>query len=56
MIDHSTPEAQAIFEREVRKRMDPPFSMSRAQAEMLVAVLMWGATGHDVKPTQRADR
>lgn len=41
MIDHSTPEAQALFEREVRRRTDPPFCMSRTQAEMLVAVLMW---------------
>jgi hypothetical protein len=39
--DFSKPETQAIFEQEVRKRTEPPLNMSRAQAEMLVAVLMW---------------
>jgi hypothetical protein len=40
-FDFSKPETQEIFRLEVKKRMDPPFSMSRMQAEMLVAVLMW---------------
>lgn len=38
--DFSKPETKALFESEVQKRMDPPFLMSREQAEMLVAVLM----------------
>lgn len=40
MVDFSDPDTQQIFEREVRKRMEPPFLMSRSQAEMLVAVLI----------------
>jgi len=39
--DFSKPETKALFEEEVRKRMEPPFNMSRTQAEMLVAALMW---------------
>jgi hypothetical protein len=40
MTDFSTPEGKALFEREVRKRTEPPFNMGREQAEMLVAVLL----------------
>lgn len=40
-MDHSTPEAKALFEQEVRKRMEPPLCMERTKAEMLVAVLLW---------------
>jgi hypothetical protein len=39
MTDFSKPETQALYEAEVRKRVDL-FGMSRQQAEMLVAVLM----------------
>lgn len=39
-VDFSTPEGQALFEREVRKRMEPPANMEREKAEMLVAVLL----------------
>ena len=39
-VDFSKPETKAIYESEVRRRMDEPFCMSREQAEMLVAVLM----------------
>ena len=38
--DFSKPETQKLLDAEVRKRMEPPFSMSREQAEMLVAALM----------------
>jgi hypothetical protein len=37
--DFSKPETQALYEAEVRKRVEL-FGMSRQQAEMLVAVLM----------------
>lgn len=40
MTDFSKPETKALYESEVRKRMEAPFFMSRSQAEMLVAVLM----------------
>lgn len=40
MVDFSTSEGKALFEREVRKRTEPPFCMERTQAEMLVAVLL----------------
>jgi hypothetical protein len=40
MYDFSNPETKALFESEVRKRMEAPFLMSRTQAEMLVAVLL----------------
>lgn len=39
-MDFSKPETRALYEAEVRKRMEAPFYMSRKQAEMLVAVLM----------------
>lgn len=39
--DFSKPETQKIFQQEVSKRMAPPLNMSRTQAEMLVATLMW---------------
>jgi hypothetical protein len=39
-IDFSTQEGKALFEREVRMRMEPPFYMGREKAEMLVAVLL----------------
>jgi hypothetical protein len=39
--DFSRPETHHLFEIEVKKRMAPPFGMTRAQAEMLVASLMW---------------
>jgi hypothetical protein len=39
-FDFSKPETQALYEAEVRKRVEL-FGMSREQAEMLVAVLMW---------------
>jgi hypothetical protein len=41
MVDFSTPEGKALFESEVRKRMEAPFYMGREQAEMMVAVLLW---------------
>lgn len=41
MTDFSKPETKELFECEVRKRMEAPSFMSRAQAEMLVAALMW---------------
>lgn len=40
MVDFSTPEGKALFEREVRKRTEAPLHMTRDQAEMLVAVLL----------------
>lgn len=40
-FDFSSPETQAIFRREVKKRMDD-LGMSREQAEMLVAAIMTG--------------
>ena len=40
MVDFSKPETKALYEAEVRKRMEAPFFMDRAQAEMLVAFLM----------------
>lgn len=42
MVDFSTQEGKALFEREVRRRMEAPFHMERTQAEMLVAVLLMG--------------
>ena len=33
--------AHEIYQREVEKRMAPPLNMSRTQAEMLVAAMMW---------------
>ncbi len=41
VFDFSLPETQALYRREVQKRIDH-FGMSREQAEMLVAVLMAG--------------
>jgi hypothetical protein len=40
--DFSKPETKALFEAEVRKRMEEPFFMTRAQSEMLVAALLSG--------------
>jgi hypothetical protein len=40
MTDFSKPETRALYEAEVRKRMETPFFMDRTQAETLVAVLM----------------
>ena len=40
-VDFSKPETKALYETEVRIRMEPPFYMSRDQAEILVALLMW---------------
>lgn len=54
MVDFSDPDTQQIFEREVRKRMEPPFLMSRSQAEMLVAVLMSEHFGKTMKAKGRA--
>lgn len=39
--DFSKPETKQLFEQEVTKRMAEPFRMSRSEAEMLVAMLMW---------------
>lgn len=39
--DFSKPDTQKVFQQEVRKRMAPPLNMTRAQAEMIVAHLMW---------------
>lgn len=50
MVDFSDPGMKQIFEREVRKRTEPPFSMSRSQAEMLVAVLMSEQFGENDEP------
>ena len=44
--DFSKPETKKLFEAEVRKRMEEPFCMSRTEAEMLVAVLMWQPSPH----------
>ena len=39
-FDFSKPETRALYEAEVRKRVEL-FGMAREQAETLVAVLMW---------------
>lgn len=39
-FDFSKPETRELYEAEVRRRMQPPFFMSRLQAEMIVAVMM----------------
>lgn len=39
--DYSMIETHITYQKEVIKRMMPPLSMTQAQAEMLVAVLMW---------------
>jgi hypothetical protein len=41
MADFSKPDNHKIYQEEVKKRMEPPFNMSRTQAEMLVFHLMW---------------
>ncbi len=46
-VDFSKPEVKALYENEVRKRTESPFSMPREQAEMLVAVLMSDPTWAD---------
>lgn len=40
MRDFSKPETKAIYDAEIRNRMDAPFNMSLEQAQMLVTVLM----------------
>lgn len=49
-FDFSKPETKALYEAEVRKRIEPPFCMERNQAEMLVAALMWEPDGKDEVP------
>jgi hypothetical protein len=56
MVDFSTSEGKALFEREVCKRMEPPFLMERGQAEMLVAALLWQPAAEDETPEPNENR
>jgi hypothetical protein len=50
--DFSKPETRALYQAEVAKRVE--LGMSREEAEMLVAALMWEGTDRINKSTQFA--